>query len=41
MNYLLYLCSAVLDDQMAQGHVVRNVAKLVDRIDGTPRRSAR
>ena len=26
--------SAVLDDQMAQGHVVRNVAKLVDRVDG-------
>ena len=31
---MLYLCSAVLDDQMAQGHVVRNVAKLVDRVDG-------
>ena len=34
VNYMLYLCSAVLDDQMAQGHVVRNVAKLVDRVDG-------
>ena len=34
VNYMLYLCSAVLDDQMAQGHVVRNVARLVDRIDG-------
>ena len=34
VNYMLYLCSAVLDDQMTQGHVVRNVAKLVDRLDG-------
>ena len=27
-NYMLYLCSVVLDDQMAQSNVVRNVAKL-------------
>ena len=31
-NYMLYLCTAVLDDQVAQGNVVRNVAKLVDRV---------
>jgi integrase len=34
VNYMLYLCSAVLDDQVAQGNVVRNVAQLVDRIPG-------
>jgi integrase len=34
VNYMLYLCSAVLDDQVAQGNVVRNIAKLVDRIAG-------
>ena len=34
VNYMLYLCSAVLDDQVAQGNVVRNVAKLVDRVAG-------
>ena len=34
VNYMLYLCSAVLDDQVAQGNAVRNVAKLVDRIAG-------
>lgn len=33
-NYMLYLCSAILDDQAAQGNVVRNVAKLVDRVSG-------
>jgi len=33
-NYMLYLCSAVLDDQVAQGNVVRNVAELVDRVPG-------
>lgn len=32
MNYLLGLLTAVLKDQMRQGHVVRNVAELVDRI---------
>ena len=31
---MLYLCSAILDDQAAQGNVVRNVAKLVDRVSG-------
>jgi|ERR1700754_809465 integrase len=31
---MLYLCTAVLDDQVAQGNAVRNVAKLVDRIAG-------
>jgi len=31
---MLYLCSAVLHDQVAQGNAVRNVAKLVDRIAG-------
>jgi integrase len=36
-NYMLYLCSVVLDDQMAQGNVVRNVAKLVDRVAGDAR----
>jgi integrase len=34
VNYMLYLCTAVLDDQVAQGNAVRNVAKLVDRIAG-------
>src|SRR5689334_18164104 len=34
---MLYLCAAVLDDQVAQGHAVRNVAKLVDRIAGEAR----
>ena len=34
VNYMLYLCSAVLHDQVAQGNVVRNVAKLVDRLAG-------
>jgi integrase len=33
-NYMLYLTSAVLDDQLAQGNVVRNAAKLVDRVSG-------
>jgi len=35
-NYLLYLITAVLDDQMKQGNVVRNVADLVDRVAGDP-----
>jgi integrase len=34
VNYMLYLCTAVLEDQVAQGNAVRNVAKLVDRIAG-------
>lgn len=33
-NYMLYLTTAVLDDQVAQGNVVRNVARLVDRVAG-------
>ena len=33
-NYLRYLTSVVLDDQRKQGNVVRNVAELVDRVDG-------
>jgi len=37
-NYLLYLATAVLDDQLAQGNVVRNVAKLVDRVAGDPKK---
>lgn len=32
VNYMLGLLTAVLRDQMRQGHVVRNVAELVDRI---------
>ena len=35
-NYLLYLATAVLDDQVKQGNVVRNVARLVDRVAGDP-----
>jgi integrase len=34
VNYMLYLCTADLEDQVAQGNVVRNFAKLVDRIAG-------
>ncbi len=37
-NYLLYLATAVLDDQVKQGNVVRNVARLVDRVAGNPRK---
>ncbi len=37
-NYLLHLTTAVLDDQVAQGNVVRNVAKLVDRVAGDPQK---
>lgn len=37
-NYLLHLATAVLDDQMAQGNVVRNVARLVDRVAGDPQK---
>jgi integrase len=33
-NYMLYLVRTVLDDQVKQGHVVRNVAALVDRVSG-------
>jgi integrase len=37
-NYLLYLATAVLDDQVKQGNVVRNVARLVDRLPSDPRK---
>ena len=37
-NYLLYLTAAVLDDQVKQGHVVRNVARLVDRVADGPQK---
>lgn len=37
-NYLLYLVTAVLDDQVKQGNVIRNVARLVDRVAGDPQR---
>jgi integrase len=37
-NYLLYLTTAVLDDQVKQGNVVRNVARLVDRVAGDPQK---
>ena len=33
-NYLLSLVTAVLEDQVKQGHVVRNVGALVDRVAG-------
>ena len=37
-NYLLYVTRAVLDDQIAEGNVVRNVARLVDRVAGDPQK---
>lgn len=37
-NYLLYTATAVLDDQVKQGNVVRNVARLVDRVASNPRK---
>ena len=37
-NYLLYLTTAMLDDQVTQGNVVRNVARLVDRVAGDPQK---
>jgi integrase len=37
-NYLLHLTTAVLDDQVKQGNVVRNVARLVDRVAGDPQK---
>ena len=37
VNYMLGLLTAVLTDQMRQGHVVRNVAELVDRIPSDPK----
>ena len=35
-NYLLHLATAVLDDQVKQGNIVRNVACLVDRVAAAP-----
>ena len=32
----MYLTAAILDDQVKQGNVVRNVARLVDRVAGDP-----
>ena len=37
VNYMLGLLTAALKDQMRQGHVVRNVAELVDRIPADPK----
>ncbi|WP_370332616.1 tyrosine-type recombinase/integrase [Mycolicibacterium hippocampi] len=37
VNYLLGLLTAVLKDQVRQGHAVRNVAELVDRIPSDPK----
>jgi integrase len=38
VNYLLHLTTAVLDDQVAQGNVVRSVARLVDRLPADPKK---
>lgn len=38
VNQMLGLLSQVLDAEMAQGHVVRNVAKLVDKLPADPKR---
>jgi integrase len=37
-NYLRYLIGAVLDDQVKQGNVVRNVGKMIDRVAGDPQK---
>jgi integrase len=37
VNYMLGLLTAVLKDQVKQGHLVRNVAELVDRIPADPK----
>lgn len=37
-NYLLYLTEVALDDQLRQGNIVRNVAALVDRVAGDPKK---
>lgn len=37
MNYLLGLLTAVLKGEVRQGHAVRNVAELVDRIPSNPK----
>jgi integrase len=38
VNYMLGLLTAVLESELKQGHVVRNVASLVDRIPGAPKK---
>jgi hypothetical protein len=38
INYLLYLTTVMGADQFQQGHVVHNVARLVDRVGGDPRK---
>jgi integrase len=37
VNYMLSLVTAVLEDQMRQGHLVRNVAALVTRVPSDPK----
>jgi integrase len=37
VNYMLSLLTAVLESEMKQGHVVRNMAALVDRIPADPK----
>ena len=37
VNYMLSLLTAVLEDQMRQGHLVRNVAALVTRVPSDPK----
>jgi integrase len=37
INYMLGLLTAVLEDQLRQGHVVRNVAALVTRVPAAPK----
>jgi integrase len=37
-NYLMMLATRMLDNQEAQGNVVRNVARLVDKVAGDPRK---
>jgi integrase len=39
VNYMLSLLTAVLEDQMRQGHVIRNVAALVTRVPSDPKPS--
>lgn len=41
VNYMLSLLTAALEDQVRQGHVVRNVAALVTRIPSDPKSFAR
>jgi integrase len=39
VNYTLSLLTAVLEDQMRQGRLVRNVAALVTRVPSDPKRA--